>query len=137
MSRANERIRCVICNEWATHECHVYSEEWFNNERSPYFGTRNTKEENIILLCQTHHGVYFDKHHGPRGGPGHMLIDLDRNSLFVIDPLIRNPEESDIKEYGYFEHFNLKPEYVVEKNRKCIDALYCGWINLFGNLVWD
>jgi hypothetical protein len=81
--------------------------------------------------------VYFDKHHGREDAPGHMLIDLERNSLFTINPLIRDPSEDDIEEHRYFEPFDLKLEYVKVKNGKCHDVLKSGWFNLTVELVWD
>jgi len=109
----------------------VYDKQLFKSQFCPWSG-RDDEEKNIIILCQTHHGVYFDKHHGNRNAPCHMIIDLGRNSLFIIDPMKRNPTAKDIKEYDYFESFDLLPEYVDIKNSNCIDVLYSGWLELTG-----
>ena len=130
VNRYNRR-RCSICGEWATHRCHVYDKELFRSQFCEW-PDRDDEDQNIIYLCQTHHGVYFDKHHGNRNAACHMIIDLNRNSLFIIDPMIRNPTIEDIEEFRYFEEFDLLPEYVDYKNSKCIDVLYSGWLELTG-----
>lgn len=121
--------RCPVCGKWATNRCHVYDKHLFT-EPFCKWPNRDDEEENIIILCQTCHGVYFDKHHGNRDGPGHMIIDIKRNSLFILDPLKMGPTIEDIEEYPYFEEFDLLPEYVDYKNKKCIDILYSGWLEI-------
>jgi len=124
---------CPVCKEpqLASHKCHVFAQEWFPT--SKWKDVEDKEDRNLIWLCQLHHGVYFDNHSGRRDRPTHMLIDLDRNSLFIINPLLKSPTYDDIEEYPYVEKFDLKPEYVREKNRKCIDTLRNGWFSRFGD----
>jgi len=124
-------ILCCICQELATHKCHVYDKSWFNSPNCDW-PERDDKHLNIIILCANHHGLYFDKHFGDRDAPGNMLIDLERNKLFILDPKIRNPDINDIESYEYHTTFELLEEYVDDKNQKCHDILYSGWLELTG-----
>ena len=87
-----------------------------------------------IILCANCHGLYFDKHHGDRDSPGNMIIDIENNRLFILDPKIRNPNVSDIKSFEYHTKFQLRREYVDIKNYHCHDMLYSGWIELTGQM---
>ena len=109
-------VDCCICGELATHRCHVKDKTAFKNHE-------NDEYRNIIILCQTHHGVYFDNHHGRKRRFTHIVINPQSNELWVIDPRIKTPELRHLGKYTYHTRFDLELEYVRWKNRKAIPYL--------------
>ena len=107
---------CCICGELATHNCHV-------KDRTEFDSGEDDRYRNIIVLCQTHHGVYFDNHYGRKRRFTHMIINLHSNELWIIDPRIKAPKNKDIKSYTYEPLFDLNPEYVRWKNRRALPIL--------------
>lgn len=112
---------CCICAHnnveiVANEHCHVMDKSRFS------FGEDHLYM-NHIMLCGTHHGQFFDNHQGRRTADTHMLISMDLNELWWIDPRIRNPSTRDIVRSKYPLNFDLNRDYVNWKNRKALPCL--------------